>query len=64
MVDNTISKVIDALLELGLKGCYICDGFGHCAEECPTAKIIRKLFGSKEIKSNKLRHYVTVAIAT
>lgn len=64
-MNNAISiVVIDALLEIGQKGCYVCDGYGHCAEQCPTAMTIRKLFNSKDSHSNKLKTCITAAIAS
>jgi len=55
---------IDGILEIGNKGCYICDGFGHCAEQCPTAKAVRALFSSGDAHSNKVKACITAAIGS
>lgn len=31
------------IAENGQKKCYMCSGYGHAAEICPTAKVLRKI---------------------
>lgn len=35
--------LVDRMEEIALKKCYICDGFGHSAQVCPTAPTVRNI---------------------
>lgn len=35
--------LVDRMDEIAQKRCYICDGFGHSVQVCPTAPIVRNI---------------------
>lgn len=41
--DAYILILTDRMVEIAHKSCYVCDGYGHVAEACPTSQIVRDI---------------------
>ena len=54
--------LVDRMQEIALKSCYICDGFGHSVEVCPTAPLVRNI--ATQAAFPKLKTCVTTSIAS
>jgi hypothetical protein len=58
--DALALMLVDRMQEIGQKGCYICDGFGHTQDVCPTAVIVRNI--AQQATFPKLKSCVTTSI--
>jgi hypothetical protein len=50
----------DRMSDISFKRCYMCDGWGHLAEKCPTAHLVREIADTTTFP--KLKACITAAI--